>query len=76
VSGEREQEIAANLERAESSLDAARVLLSAGHPDEAASQMVKVGGIAHYVATLPVAPAGGPLRLAAARFRSAPFGSL
>lgn len=35
---ERKLEIAANLDRAESSLDAARVLLSAGHPDEAASR--------------------------------------
>ena len=38
MSGERELEIAANLDRAESSLDSARVLLSAGHPDEAASR--------------------------------------
>lgn len=38
MSGEREQEIAANLERAESSLDSAKILLSAGHPDEAASR--------------------------------------
>lgn len=35
---ERAQELAANMDRAESSLDAATVLLTAGHPDEAASR--------------------------------------
>lgn len=35
---DREQEIAANLSRAESSLAAARVLLAAGHADDAVSR--------------------------------------